>query len=106
MPFASPDERAIHFARHGHEFGAANEVEYEQMADGFMSQPLTIGMRECTRPNGRDRIRIFLVNAHFGVAVVASTVVRTFYVVPTHQIIRRGGTTLSFFTYECARTDI
>lgn len=41
MPFANADLRAIHFGRHGHEFGAANELQYEQMADGFLAGSMT-----------------------------------------------------------------
>lgn len=46
MPFADANQRAIHFARHGHEFGAADELQYEQMGDGFLAGPITISMRE------------------------------------------------------------
>jgi len=105
MPFSNPDERAIHFKRHGHEFAASSEIEYEQMADAFMTAPLVLTMRECSRLNGADRIRINIANSHFGVAVIASAVIRTFYVVPIHKVIRRGGI-VGFFNYECARTDI
>jgi hypothetical protein len=105
MPFASPDERAIHFQKHGHEFGAANEVEYEQMADAFMVRAMNITMRECTRPNNTDRVRLDISNDHFGVAIVQSTTVKTFYIVPFFKIHRRGGK-LPFFAYECARTDL
>lgn len=105
MPFANADERAMHFQRHGREFGAGTELEYEQMADAFMISPLTLTMRECIRPNRTDRVRINIANNHFGVGVVASAVIRTFYVVPLHKVIRRGGI-VALFNYECARTDI
>jgi hypothetical protein len=37
MPFLNKWERDIHFAKHGHEFGAADAADYERMADVFMS---------------------------------------------------------------------
>lgn len=106
MPFANADEREIHFKKHGYEFNANTALEYEQMADVFMTMPLTLAMRECTRPNGTDRLRINITNSHFGVGVVASDVIQTYYVVPLHKVIRRGGTALAFFNYECTRADI
>ncbi len=106
MPFANADLRAIHFARHGHEFGAANEVQYEQMAEGFLAGSMTLVMRECFRPNGTHRLRVNIANNHFGVAVVACGIIKTYYIVPSHQIIRRTGTISRFFSYECTRTDI
>src|SRR6266850_2279516 len=100
MPFADADRRAIHFAKYGHQFGAADELQYEQMADGFLAGAMTISMRECVRANRTDRIRVNLANNHFGVAVVACDVIRTYYIVPAHQIIRRTGTVTKFFKYE------
>jgi hypothetical protein len=105
MPFADVNQRAIHFAKHGHEFGAADELQYERMADRFLSGPMTMSMRECVRPNGTDRLRVNMANNHFGVAVIACAIIKTYYIVPTHQIIRRTGTVTRFFNYECARTD-
>jgi hypothetical protein len=105
MPFADATQRAIHFAKHGREFGATDELHYEQMADGFLAGQLSLAMRECFRPNGIDRLRVNIVNKHFGVAVVACAIIRTYYIVPSHQIVRRTGTIVKFFNYECARTD-
>ena len=40
VPFESPRKREIHFYRHGNEFGAANEFDYERMAAAIsMSAP-------------------------------------------------------------------
>jgi len=69
MPFANPLSRAIHFAKHGHKFGATTEFEYEKMADAFMAAPLRAGLYECVNPTGtHDRIRLDGANRHFGVA--------------------------------------
>jgi len=105
MPFANAEERSTHFARHGHEFGASSEVQKEGMADAFMAAPMTITTRECVRPNQTHRVRLNIANKHFGVAVVQSEIILTFYVVPLHKLIRRGGVA-NFFVYECARTNI
>lgn len=105
MPFSTAQERALHFQKYGHKFGATTEIQYEQMADAFMGQPMTITMRECIRPQGIDRLRFNIANDHFGAAIVASTIIKTFHIVPYFKIIRRGGKT-AFFNYECARVDV
>ncbi len=105
MPFANADERAMHFQRHGHEFGAGNELQYETLADAFMAAPMTLTMRECVRLNRTHRVRLNVANKHFGVAVVVAGIILTFYIVPLHKLIRRGGIA-NFFVYECARTNI
>jgi hypothetical protein len=105
MPFANDEERDLHYKRHGHEFGAANALQYEGMADAFLSGPLTITMRECIRPNGTDRVRINIANKHFGVGVVHSQIVQTFFIVPLHKVIRRGNI-VEFYNFECQRTDL
>jgi len=105
MPFTNAQELAMHFERHGREFGATTQVQYEVMADAFMAAPITITTRECVRPNGTHRVRLNIMNKHFGVAVVASQIILTFYIVPLHKVIRRGGIA-NFFTQECARTDL
>ena len=105
MPFSTAEERAIHFQKHGHEFQAATEVEYEQMADLFMTRAMNITMRECIRPNRTDRLRFDISNDHFGVAIVQTTTLKTYYIVPFFKIYRRGGKA-NFFAYECARTDV
>jgi hypothetical protein len=69
-----------------------------------MTMALAIAMRECFRPNGVDRLRINLANKHFGVGIVATATVRTFYIVPLHHIVRRKGIA-PFFESECQRVD-
>jgi hypothetical protein len=104
MPFANAHERSIHFAKHGHEFGASTELDYERMADAFMNRPMTMTMRECIRPNGTRRLRVGLANDHFGAAVVASNTLITYYVLPFHRKHRCGGI-VPFFAHECSRND-
>jgi len=106
MPFATEYEREIHFSKHGHNFGAANAIDYENMADAFMFRPMTIGMRECIQPAGINRLRYGIVNRHLGVALVAPPeFVKTFYQVPVHTIAHHGGHA-PFFGHQCARMDV
>lgn len=99
MPFANNFERALHFQKHGHEFGAATETDYERMADAFMFGILVSPVQECTRPNHVDRLRFSDPNRHFGVACVHPEIVRTFYRVSSLKIARHGGGA-RFFGYE------
>jgi hypothetical protein len=101
MPFVSPWERDIHFARHGHKLGAANAQEYERMADDFMFGNLLPDTRECLRP-GVDRLRLGFTTRNFGVACTHPIFVRTFYPVKASVIVGRGGVA-TYFAYECAR---
>jgi hypothetical protein len=104
MPFADEYRRAIHFKKYGHQFGAADELAYEQLADQFLAGPKAMGTQECVRAN--DRLRANMANKHFGVGVIGCAIIRTYYIVPNHQIIRRTGTMKKFFDYECARTEL
>lgn len=102
MPFATVYERDIHFKRHGAEFGAATELEYEAMADRFMLGPMNADTRDCTRPNGDDYLRMELITADFGVTCVSTGFLRTFYRPSVMKVWNRGGTK-RFLAYECAR---
>lgn len=79
VPFQNQAERAIHFAKHGHEFGARDELEYERLADQFLFGEMNADTRECIRPNGNDRLRLDCVLVHFGVACIVPALIRTFY---------------------------
>jgi len=107
MPFADAMERAIHFVKHGHKFGAATEEEYERMADAFLFGEMHADTSECTRPpcvrSGLiDRLRFGSTSRHFGVACTQPEFLRTFYPVEPKVIARHGGAP-GFFRYECAR---
>jgi hypothetical protein len=105
MPFANQLQRDMHFRKHGHEFGAANEIQYEQFADAFMFGDMNDTTNECSRPNGRDRLRFDESNRHFGAACLRPIVLKTFYRVSYLKVMRRGGP-LGFFTQECGRIDL
>ena len=101
MPFETPKSRAIHFARHGQEFGAKDEYEYERMADTFMSLPLGANVYECTNLSGTfDRIRLDGSTRFFGVSFGILTV-RTFHVRDAFSIAHRGGPA-GFVAHKCA----
>ena len=99
-------KRAIHFARHGHEFGARDEFDYERMADEFLYGPMVPPTAECFRLMGRgDRVRFSPASLHFGVVCMAPEYIRTFYIPNMAWIISHGGTA-GFWAYECGRVDL
>jgi len=102
VPFENAYQRASHFAKHGADCGAADEVAYEAMADAFLTGPMNATTNECTRPNRVDYLRFDSVSFHFGVFCVPGVFVRTLYPVNRAYVARRGGPA-RFFTYECTR---
>ena len=102
VPFENARERAIHFAKHGHKFQSVDELDYERMADLFMYGTMPPDVQQCHRPHGRDRLRIEHTTAHFGVACVVPSFVRTFYPASAGMLSKRGGTH-GFFQAECNR---
>ena len=100
MPFASPYKRASHFVLHGHEFGAADEYAYEQMADAFMSQVMNPNLYECIRTVGAgDRVRLDGAIGYYGVAFILT--IRTFHTKSQQQIAAAGGP-LALVTRKCS----
>jgi hypothetical protein len=100
VPFYSPVQRKKHFLKHGHVFGAADEFDYERMADIFMLSFLHLNMFECVNPTGtRDRIRLDGITRHFGVDF--SMGIRTYHIRDASGIARRGGP-LGFVTHKCS----
>jgi hypothetical protein len=102
MPFSDALERDIHFAKHGHEFGAADAGKYERMADAFMFDPIAADVGECIRHNGVDRLRFGYSSHHLGVACTGPVFVRTFYVVGAINIACHRGTR-GYFRWQCGR---
>jgi hypothetical protein len=101
VPFANATSRAIHFARHGHEFGAKSELEYERMTDKFMATPKRPNLSERVNLTGtHDRIRLEGITRHFGVAYNGVTL-RTFHIRSASAIALRGGP-LGFVLHKCA----
>ena len=54
--FADYNRRLTHYGDHAKDFGAANDIQYERMADVFLGSPAPVGAFECYRPGG-DLIR-------------------------------------------------
>ena len=104
MAFANAWERDTHFARHGHEFGAADPQEYEQMADAFMYGTMAANTHECTRPQGIDRLRCDFGTYHEADACMAPEFLRTFYIVRAKVVARHGGEA-AYFAWDCGRVE-
>ena len=105
VPFKNPMKRALHFARHGHDFGARDEFDYERMADVFVCGPIVPPTGQCFRVEGGDRVRFNAVSAYFGAACIAPEYVRTFYIPNAPWIASHGGNA-GFLAYECGRVDL
>jgi len=102
VPFVSALQRAKHFTRHRHEFGVADEFEYERLADAFMTAPIHADIHECTNPTGdHDRNRLDGSTRHFGVAYGTLTI-RTYHIRDSFSIAYRGGPA-GFVAYQCAK---
>jgi hypothetical protein len=100
VPFLNARLRAIHFIKHGSDFGATNEFDYERMADAFMSAPMHPDLYEGTCSTGtHDRIRLDALTRHYGVAYDVLTI-RTYHVRDAHSIALRGGPA-KFVAFKC-----
>jgi hypothetical protein len=95
----------MHFAKHGHKFGAIDASEYEKIADAFMFQGPMDDSRDCVRPNDGDRVRFGFLTHWEGIArrFPEPECIRSFYPVRPATIARRGGE-LAYFAFECGRT--
>jgi hypothetical protein len=105
VPFESAFKLTSHFLKHGHKFGARTEAEYEQMAEAFMSKPVTADIFECVSPHGRhDRNRLEGSTLYFGVAYGLSTIY-TFHPRTLHGVTSKGGP-LQFVLAKCAEVKV
>lgn len=100
MPFASPNERADHFRRHGTDFGAQNEIDYEAMAERFLLGPKSATCLDYTRGMG-DLVRFDLATDEFGV-LGAMGEIRTYFK-PVPGVTHRRATNLLYFRATCKR---
>jgi hypothetical protein len=101
MPFANTLERDIHYVSHGHEFGVSSAEDYERIADDFINGALAMDAKECTRRN-LDKVRFGFMSLKLGVGTPHPNIVRTFYIVKRHIVVRHGGSA-GYFSYECQR---
>jgi len=102
MPFPDALERDIHFAKHGHEFGAVDAMHYERMADTFMFGPMAIEVNECIRPLGGDRLRFGFITYRFGAVCAAPEFIRTFHIVGLRAILSHRDPA-GYFAWQCGR---
>jgi uncharacterized radical SAM superfamily protein len=107
VPFCNEWERNTHFAKHGYKFAAVDPLEYERIADAFMFEALDVGVGQCIRPTGAERLRFDFEVRYFGVAriVPEPECLITFYPVQRGTIDYHGGAA-RFFRHECARIDV
>lgn len=74
-----------HFAKHGREFGALTALEYEEMADGFLTVGRSATIYECTRTGGAF-IRFDSQTDAFGVLDTNGIILTFFKLVPCASI--------------------
>lgn len=73
LGFADTVKLIDHYDRHGTDFGAKSEAEYEQQADSFLGGPAATGTLECFRRNG-DLVRYNTLTSEFGVLHADNTI--------------------------------
>lgn len=65
--FKTAQQRIQHYGSHGHKVGAANDSQYEQMADRFIGASLPKYVLQSKRPRENDLIRYNPKTNEFGV---------------------------------------
>ena len=107
MAFCNTYERDIHFAKHGTEFGVADAIQYERLADRFAFGAKGPNTQDCIRPTGTDGIRFDFATHYFSVCylVPQPPCLRTFYVVRGKTIAKQGNEA-GYFRYECSRINL
>ncbi len=76
--FQTKARRQAHFADHGGDFGNCTIVEYEQMADHFLTEPLRAGVIECRRRSSGALIRYDQTTGAFGI-LSTDGIIRTYF---------------------------
>jgi pyocin large subunit-like protein len=87
--FASRVHRLGHWADHQADFGGIGVARYEARADRFLSKPVHVGIRQCTRKGG-DIVRFDLVTDESAVMSTAGVVRSYFKPMPCVVIKRKG----------------
>jgi pyocin large subunit-like protein len=78
VPSFETTELWDHFYRHGRDFGAATDTEYEMLAATFLTAAHHPNLMECTRKYGGDLVRYDRVTQEYGVLSIAG-VIRTYF---------------------------
>ena len=76
MPFDSLELRR-HYAKHAVDFGASTPLDYERLADQFMTKPKTVDVQECIRTRG-DLVRHDVVTTEYAVKS-SGGLIRTYF---------------------------
>lgn len=109
MPF-DPQELSDHFNKHGREFSASTDKDYEAMADQFSTMPRHVKMLECKRIQG-DLVRYDTLTDEFVVVSRAGFIRTYFKAVPCSSLPPRAPRlnchneidNQTYFRKECAR---
>src|SRR6266446_1399922 len=115
MAFSNPRQLSRHFTEHGVEFGAATSHDYEQMADIFLTGPLSPSMMQCRRRKG-DLVRFDTASGAYGI-LDQNNIVRTFFkpipcvsvALPQRALAKQRGrchdhaNNLLYFQWDCGR---
>lgn len=110
MPRFDPAELAIHHAKHGADFMAATDTEYERLAEQFLLTPFRPGLIECKRKRG-DIVRYDEITQEFAV-LSAVGVIRTYFKPVPCASLPRGvpkvgchgmRDNLQYFNTECSK---
>lgn len=96
--FADSGSRADHFQRHGSEFGASSEDEYERMAREYLNAEASISVLDYIRRGNGDIIRYNRVSQAFAV-MRKDGIIRTFFKPDPAWHGFRGN--LEYFQVEC-----
>jgi filamentous hemagglutinin len=99
MGFRTAILRADHFQKHGADFSAATDQEYEQLADTFCGGPTAPSVLQGTRRNG-DRVLYDPLTEEFGV-VDSQGCIRTYF--KADPQVHGHPSNLDYFIVECAK---
>jgi hypothetical protein len=75
--FADSARRVTHYGDHAKDFGAATDIQYEQMADIFLGRKAPVGAFECYRIGG-DLVRYNPATNELGV-LSATGIIHTYF---------------------------
>lgn len=109
MPSFEPTELWDHFYRHGADFGAATDAEYEMMAATFLTAARHADLMECTRKYSGDLVRYDRVTRAYGVLSISGVIRTYFKPVPCAPGIplsppdcHEDGSNIQYFRKRCA----
>jgi len=100
IKFEDSAARADHFQKHGAEFGASSDIDYEDMARDFLNGPPPQTVLDCTRRSNGDYIRFDRATDAFAV-VRADSVIKTFF--KPQVAWHKFRSNLAYFQWECSK---